>query len=179
MRERDTGSGRWAGTTPEQIDPELDETASREQTSHRHRGQTLAVVAAGGAAGALARYGLSAAFPSAAGRADWATLAINTSGCLVIGIVMAALTASITPRPLLRAFAVTGVLGGFTTFSTAIVDVQRSASAGSPGTAVGYLFGTLALALAATVAGLAAGGWLVGKLRPGRTAGLAKLAESR
>jgi CrcB protein len=177
VRERDTG--RWAGTSPEQIDPELDEAQSPGLPHHRHWKRTLAIVAAGGAAGALARYGLSAAFPAVAGRADWATLGINTSGCLVIGIVMAALTASVTPRPLLRAFAVTGVLGGFTTFSTAIVDVQRSASAGSPGTALGYLFGTLVLALAATVAGLAAGGWLVRRLRPGRVAGLAKLAEPR
>ena len=60
----------------------------------------------------------------------------------------------------------TGVLGGFTTFSTAIVDVQRSLDAGAPGTALGYLFGTLALALAATAAGLTAGGWLIRRIRP-------------
>jgi len=71
-------------------------------------------------------------------------------------------------HPLIRPFAVTGMLGGFTTFSTAIVDVQRSLDAGAPGTALGYLFGTLALALAATAAGLTAGGWLTRRIRPPR-----------
>jgi len=40
---------------------------------------TLAV-AAGGAVGTLARYGISAAFPQAAGSLDWATLAISVPG---------------------------------------------------------------------------------------------------
>ena len=79
---------------------------------------------------------------------------------------MAILSGIPSAHPLIRPFAVTGVLGGFTTFSTAIVDVQRSLDAGAPGTALGYLFGTLALALAATAAGLTAGGWLIRRIRP-------------
>ena len=51
---------------------------------------------------------------------------------------------------------------------TAIVDVQRSLDAGAPGTALGYLFGTLALALAATAAGLTAGDGLIRRIRPPR-----------
>ena len=51
------------------------------------------------------------------------------------------------------------------TFSTAIVDVQRSLDAGAPGTALAYLFVTLALALAASAAGLSAGGWLIHRVR--------------
>ena len=39
------------------------------------------------------------------------------------------------------------------------------AVAGAPGTAIGYLFCTLALALAATAAGLTAGGWLTRRVR--------------
>ena len=126
----------------------------------------LAVIAAGGAAGALARYGLSAAFPAASGGADRATLGINAAGCAVIGVVMAILSGIRSAHPLIRPSAVTGVLGGFTTFSTAIVDVQRSLDAGAPGTALAYLFGTLALALAASAAGLSAGGWLIRRVRP-------------
>ena len=53
------------------------------------------------------------------------------------------------------------MLGGFTTFSTAIVDVQRLLDAGEPGTALAYLAGTLILAIAATAAGLTGGGWLM------------------
>jgi CrcB protein len=160
VREPQRADHAWPGSATAPIDPELDD--GQEAVRHRrgHRVLTLAVVAAGGAAGALARYGLSAAFP-ATGHADWATLGINTAGGLAIGLVMAVLTASRSGHPLVRAFAVTGVLGGFTTFSTAIVDVQRSLDAGAPGTAFAYLAGTAALSVFATVAGLAAGGWLM------------------
>ena len=147
------------------IDPEASDPAA-ERPGRRGQARILAVIAAGGAAGALARYGLSAAFPAVAGGADWATLGINAAGCAVIGVLMAILSGIRSAHPLIRPFAVTGVLGGFTTFSTAIVDVQRSLDAGAPGTALAYLFGTLALALAASAAGLSAGGWLIRRVRP-------------
>ena len=54
---------------------------------------------------------------------------------------------------LIRPFAVMGVLGGFTTFSTDIVDIQRSLDAGAPASALAYLVGTLAAALAASPPG--------------------------
>jgi len=147
------------------IDPEAGDPAA-ERPGRRGQARILAVIAAGGAAGALARYGLSAVFPAVAGGADWATLGINAAGCAVIGVLMAILSGIRSAHPLIRPFAVTGVLGGFTTFSTAIVDVQRSLDAGAPGTALAYLFGTLALALAASAAGLSAGGWLIRRVRP-------------
>jgi fluoride exporter len=147
------------------IDPEADDSPAK-RPDRRGQARVLAVIAAGGAAGALARYGFSAAFPAAAGGADWATLGINAAGCAVIGLLMAIVSGIPSAHPLIRPFAVTGVLGGFTTFSTAIVDVQRYLDAGAPGTAIGYLFGTLALALAATAAGLTAGGWLIRRIRP-------------
>jgi CrcB protein len=147
------------------IDPEAGDSPA-ERPDRRGQARVLAVIAAGGAAGALARHGFSAAFPAAAGGADWATLGINAAGCAVIGVLMAILSGIRSAHPLIRPFAVTGVLGGFTTFSTAIVDVQRSLDAGAPGTALAYLFGTLALALAASAAGLSAGGWLIRRVRP-------------
>jgi CrcB protein len=147
------------------IDPEARDPAA-ERPGRRGRAQILAVIAAGGAAGALARYGLPAVVPAAAGQADWVTLGINVAGCAVIGVLMAILSGIPSAHPLIRPFAVTGVLGGFTTFSTAIVDVQRSLDAGAPRAALAYLFGTLALALAASAAGLSAGGWLIHRVRP-------------
>ena len=149
------------------VDPEASDPGV-ERPGRHGLARILAVIAAGGAAGALARYGLSAAFPAAAGGADWATLGINAAGCVVIGVLIGVLSGIRSAHPLIRPFAVTGVLGGFTTFSTAIVDVQRSLDGGAPGTALGYLFGTLALALAATAAGLIAGGWLIRRIRPAR-----------
>ena len=46
----------------------------------------LAAVSCGGVIGALARYGLQAAYPHSAREWDWATLSVNVSGCLLIGI---------------------------------------------------------------------------------------------
>src|ERR1700689_208306 len=127
------------------IDPQLgppDQPASTGPagiTGAEHAGQaparpdagwrTLAVIAVGGAAGALARYGLATAFPHPAGSFDWVTLGINVSGCALIGALMVAITEVWPGHPLARPFLAVGVLGGFTTFSTYIVDIQRSLDA--------------------------------------------------
>lgn len=115
---------------------------------------TLAVIAVGGAAGALARYGLATAFPHPPGAFDWATLGINVSGCFLIGALMVAITEVWPAGPLVRPFLAVGVLGGFTTFSTYIVDIQRSLDAGAAASALAYLALTLAAALAAVWAGI-------------------------
>jgi CrcB protein len=81
----------------------------------------LAAVASGGALGALARYGISVAWPHDPGTFPWSTWTINVTGCFLIGVLMA-----VTSHRLLRPFLATGVLGGFTTFSTWAVDVQRA-----------------------------------------------------
>jgi fluoride exporter len=76
----------------------------------------LGVVALGGVIGSLARYGLAEAIPHGPGEFPWATFVTNVLGCFAIGVLLA----RITPRshPLLRPFLGTGILGGFTTFST-------------------------------------------------------------
>lgn len=113
---------------------------------------TLAAISAGGVAGALARYGLTTAFPHAAGSFDWATFWINVSGCLLIGALMVLIDTRQVHR-LLRPFLGVGVLGGYTTFSTYIVDVQKAVGAHAPRTALAYLALTLILALAAVETG--------------------------
>jgi CrcB protein len=115
---------------------------------------TLAVVSAGGVLGALARYGLTSAFPAPAGRFDWAVFAINVSGCFLIGVVVVLVTESRRAHHLLRPFLATGVLGGFTTFSTYIVGIQRGLIAGAPHTALLYAAATVVAALAAAWAGI-------------------------
>ncbi|MEP7022238.1 MAG: CrcB family protein [Actinomycetota bacterium] len=127
---------------------------------------TLAVIAAGGAAGALARYGLSAAFPHPAGAFDWATLGINVSGCALIGALMVAITEVWQAHQLVRPFLVVGMLGGFTTFSTYIVDIERSLDAGAAASALAYLALTLMAALIAVCAGIAGMRLIAGRLRP-------------
>lgn len=78
------------------------------------------VVGSGGFLGALARYGLSglvhrqtplATFP-------YGTLVVNLVGCLAIGVVAGLVESRQLFGPEFRAFALIGILGGFTTFST-------------------------------------------------------------
>ena len=115
---------------------------------------TLAVISAGGVLGALARYGLQSAYPSPARGFGWATFGINVSGCLLIGIVIVFATESRRVHRLLRPFLATGVLGGFTTFSTYIVGMQHQLSAGAARTALAYGAGTALAALVAAWAGV-------------------------
>jgi fluoride exporter len=128
--------------------------------------RTLAVIAVGGAAGALARYRLSTAFPHPPGAFDWATLGVNVSGCALIGALMVAITEIWPAHRLVRPFLVVGVLGGFTTFSTYIVDIQRSLDAGAAASALAYLAVTLAAALAAVWAGITGMRVLARRVRP-------------
>ena len=114
-------------------------------------------IAVGGALGALARYAVSTAWAHAPSAVPWATFAINVSGCMLIGSLMSVLTDFAgRPHRLIRPFLGVGVLGGFTTFSTYTVEVQRLISAGHPQLALAYLFGTLAAALVAVQIGIVA-----------------------
>jgi CrcB protein len=114
----------------------------------------LASISAGGVAGALARYGVGVAYPHRPGTLPWATFGINVSGCLLIGALMVLVTDVWPAHRLLRPFLGTGLLGGYTTFSTYVVDAQRLLAAGRPGTALAYLAGTLFAALAAVYTGI-------------------------
>ena len=114
----------------------------------------LGVISCGGALGALARYGLSVAWPHHAGRFPWATFVTNVSGCLLIGVLMVLVVEAAAAHRLLRPFLGVGVLGGYTTFSTYTVDIQQLVAAGAARTALLYLAGTLLAALAAVYAGI-------------------------
>jgi CrcB protein len=113
----------------------------------------LAVISAGGALGGLARYALAATWPQRPGHFPWATFGTNVGGCLLIGVLMVLITEVWSAHRLLRPFLGIGVLGGFTTFSTYTVEVQQLVAAGAARTALAYLAGTLATALAAVYAG--------------------------
>jgi CrcB protein len=115
--------------------------------------QVLAVIALGGAIGALARYGLAAGIPHRTGTFPWSTFLTNVSGCLLIGILLVIITEARTVHPLSRPFLGTGVLGGFTTFSTFSVETERLLAA-HPLTAAAYFFGTVAAALVAVQTGV-------------------------
>ncbi|WP_430781228.1 fluoride efflux transporter FluC [Actinoplanes sp. G11-F43] len=104
----------------------------------------LAVVSAGGVLGALARWGISTAWPHSPTGFPWSTWAINVSGCFLIGVLHTRIERRL-PRLLLG----TGFLGGYTTFSTAIVEVSAAGLAYLAATLIGCLLAVLAGSLAA------------------------------
>lgn len=114
----------------------------------------LTVISVGGVFGTLARYGLGVAFPHGATGFPGATFAVNVAGCGLIGVLMACLD-QLRAHRLVRPFLGVGVLGGFTTFSTYVVEVQEAVTVGVPYLALAYLGGTLAAAVAAVWAGSA------------------------
>jgi CrcB protein len=116
----------------------------------------VAAVALGGGLGATARYAASLLWPAQGGGFPWATFWVNLVGCAVIGVFMVVITDVWAAHRLVRPFFGTGVLGGFTTFSTYAVDIQKLVGAGHPRTALAYLFATLLGALAAVWLAMAA-----------------------
>jgi CrcB protein len=119
------------------------------------QGPVLAVVALGGALGACARYGAGLLWPAPAGGFPWTTLGVNALGCLVIGAFLVAITEGRPVHRLVRPFFGTGVLGGFTTFSTYAVDIRRLVEGGRPAAGLLYLLLTVAAALVAVWTGAA------------------------
>ncbi|MFH9354404.1 fluoride efflux transporter CrcB [Kitasatospora sp. NPDC017646] len=115
----------------------------------RGQGPVVAVVAVGGAVGAVARYAAGLGWETGPSAFPWTTLLINVVGCAVIGVFLVAITEGRPAHPLLRPFFGTGVLGGFTTFSTYAVDVRRLLEAGRLGPGLAYLGLTLVGALGA------------------------------
>ncbi|WP_061299772.1 fluoride efflux transporter FluC [Herbidospora cretacea] len=146
----------------EPVDPDVDlhVPAQRSELSW----PTIGAISAGGVAGSLVRYGLGVLFPSAPGF-PWTTLAINVTGCLLIGVLMVAITEIWSAPPWVRPLLGVGVLGGYTTFSTYIADVGLLFDGGAPREALIYLLVTPLLALAAVWAGAAATRRLGGRAR--------------
>jgi fluoride exporter len=137
------------------IDSDVDLHVERQRTELlRTHGAVLFAISVGAAIGALARYGLDVAFPPGRTGFPWATFGINVVGSLLIGVLMVLVVEVWEAHPLVRPLLGVGILGGFTTFSTYVVDVQRLVDAGAAGTALAYLAATLAAALVAVYAGL-------------------------
>ena len=123
-----------------------------------HELTLLVAVLVGGVLGTLGRYELDLAWPTPAGRFPWSTFVINTSGALVLGSL---LTVLLLAQPLghrqWRALLGTGVLGGWTTYSTLAAAGATLVKAGHGATAAGYLVASLGAGLAAVGLGMALG----------------------
>ena len=112
-------------------------------------------VALGGALGSLARHGVNVAFAHFFVRAvPYATAAVNLLGSLTIG-VLAGLLASgrLTMSPNMRTFVFVGLLGGFTTFSSFMLDTLTLTHGGHHTLAISNVIGQVGVGLAAISAG--------------------------
>jgi CrcB protein len=134
----------------EPVDPDIDpHDPARRRQSGESQAPVIAVVALGGAIGACARYGAALLWPTAVGAFPWTTLVVNAVGCAVIGVFMVLITEVWSAHRLVRPFFGTGVLGGFTTFSTYATDIRALIDGGHARTGLAYLALTLLAALAA------------------------------
>lgn len=124
-------------------------------------------VAIGGVIGAFSRHGLDLLIPVARDSWPTATFTVNISGAFILGVILV-IAREAVPDPKsssvarrFRPFLVTGVLGGYTTFSTFMVESHGLVATGHAPMALLYIFGSLvtgvlAVALGLLFAGLAA-----------------------
>lgn len=116
--------------------------------TQRLRAGDLALVAAGGAVGAVLRWGFGELATQGSGF-PWTTFAINVAGCLALGLLPL-----VAPRDhRLTLLLGPGLLGGFTTVSTYADQARGLAADGDVALAGLYVVGTLAVALAAATVG--------------------------
>ncbi|MGH9214200.1 MAG: fluoride efflux transporter FluC [Acidimicrobiales bacterium] len=114
----------------------------------------LAAVGAGGALGSLARYEIALAVPTSPGGFPWATWLVNVSGALALGVLATLVVERWPPTRYVRAFAGVGVCGGYTTWSTFLVDTALLTRDRHVVVAVAYVAATMTAGLAAAVAGV-------------------------
>ena len=111
------------------------------------------IVAAGGALGAVARYGVGRLLPASGW--PWATLSVNVVGGLLMGLVTGWLAfRGGANSESLRLFAAVGVLGGFTTFSAFSMETALMIERRQLAMAGGYVAASVALSVLALFLGL-------------------------
>ncbi len=118
----------------------------------------LLLVAAGGAAGSVLRYLvglwslrlLGPSFP-------WGTMIVNVAGSFAIGLLAELIARRLNSSEEMRLLLVTGLLGGFTTFSAFSLDTMSLMERGATAAAVSYMVASVVLSLGAALGGLALG----------------------
>ncbi|AGT10215.1 fluoride efflux transporter CrcB [Paracoccus aminophilus] len=116
---------------------------------------TFLQVALGGALGATARYAVNVAVGRLMPGFPLATLLINVSGSFLMGLVVTLL--ALRGGQHLAPFLMTGILGGFTTFSAFSLDTMTLWQRGQGSLAVTYVALSVGASLVAIIAGMAFG----------------------
>jgi fluoride exporter len=107
--------------------------------------QTLSLIALGGALGSVLRYLMVTAIGAPVG-----TLLVNVLGSFAIGVLIILIDA----RTGWQLFLMTGLLGGFTTFSAFSLDTLKLVEQGQTLQALGYVLGSVVLSLLAVALGV-------------------------
>jgi len=118
------------------------------------RWDLLVVIALGGALGSLGRWGVAEISPHSPDRLAWGTWIVNVTGSLLLGVLMVFVIDVWPPTRYVRPFLGVGVLGGFTTYSTYMLEVRDLIAEDEPARAAGYVFGTLVVGLLAVWVGM-------------------------
>jgi CrcB protein len=120
----------------------------------------LLAVAVGGGAGSVARYWLAGWVQPANAAFPYGILVVNILGGLLMGMVVELGALKLNLSPEMRAFLTTGILGGFTTFSTFSLDSALLLQKGEYALAAAYVIGSVVLSIAALFVGL----WMIRSL---------------
>ncbi|MBO0141970.1 fluoride efflux transporter CrcB [Agrobacterium sp. Ap1] len=118
----------------------------------------ILLAALGGAIGSVLRYLVGVfsvrwfgpGFP-------WGTLTVNVIGSFIIGLSVEMIARRFEASMELRVFIVTGIIGGFTTWSSFSLDTMVLFERGAITAAAAYVIGSLVVSFAAVFAGLALG----------------------
>ncbi len=118
----------------------------------------LLLIFLGAGAGGVLRYLIGAMVQERLGvyvkGFPWGTLTVNVSGCLAIGIVSGLAFGPESLRDELRAAAIIGVLGGYTTFSSFGLETVTMMNDGRAGQGVAYVLLSNLLSLGAVALGV-------------------------
>jgi CrcB protein len=128
---------------------------------------SLVTVWLGGACGTASRYGITLlmgqrSFP-------WATFLINVTGAFLLGLLLEGLSRRVPDggrRRMVRLFAGTGFLGGFTTYSALASDAVRLLQSGQSSAAAAYALGTMLTGGVASLVGIVTGAHLRRREQP-------------
>lgn len=118
----------------------------------------ILLVAVGGAIGSVARYLVGLGATRLAGpNFPFGTLTVNIAGAFAIGLLVEMIARRFDASAEMRVFIVTGILGGFTTWSSFTLDTMVLLERGEIGLSALYLLASLLVSFAAVFAGLALG----------------------
>ncbi|WP_248445956.1 fluoride efflux transporter CrcB [Sinorhizobium meliloti] len=115
----------------------------------------ILLVGAGGALGSVLRYLIGLWMLQRAGPAfPWGTLFVNVTGSFLIGFLAEFILHKMGASPEMRVFLVTGVLGGYTTFSAFSLDAIALLEHGQTMSGLAYIVASVGLSILAVFAGL-------------------------